>query len=163
MARVDLWGNIGQDPELKYTDAGQPYLRLSVAENKGKRGEGRDDQEPPDWWTVMLWGSMAELYANVLLKGMRVNAVGRLAVKTFTRKDGSVDVDRTVHADALGFTTKRATDVPDAPYTQEPTQGPSTSYGSAPTGYDRGYWQSAQPQAQAYQGGAEDDDPFGDQ
>ena len=108
MAIVTFYGNLGQDPELRYTQAGQPYLRLSVAENKGKPGEGRQEREEPTWWSVLLWGSMAQLYANVLTKGMRVTVQGRVEISTYERKDGGVGIDRTVHVDAIGFSTKRA-------------------------------------------------------
>jgi len=110
VATATFWGNLGQDPELRYTQGGQPYLRLSVAENKGKPGEGRQEREEPTWWSVLLWGSMAQLYANVLRKGMRIAVQGRLEVSIYERKDGGTGIDRTIHADAIGFSTKRNRD-----------------------------------------------------
>ena len=162
MAIVTFYGNLGQDPELRYTQGGQAYLRLSVAENKGKPSEGRREREEPTWWSVVLWGSMAQLYANVLRKGMRVAVQGRLEVSLYERKDGGTGIDRTVHADAIGFSTKRnreeGAEQEEAPG-QARRQPPTTSM-----------VRHAAPAAQCFPGTddpfgptAEDDDPFGDQ
>ena len=166
MATATFWGNLGQDPELRYTQAGQPYLRLSVAENKGKPGDGRQEREEPTWWSVVLWGSMAQLYANVLTKGMRVTVQGRVEISTYERKDGGVGIDRTIHADAIGFSTKRSRE--EAGAEQEDTAGQSRR--QPPTASTVRH---AAPAAGRFPGtddpfgptssSAEDEDPFGDQ
>jgi single-strand DNA-binding protein len=103
MAKVTLEGHVGNDPELAVARNGREYLRLRVAERKA-------DSEATQWWTVLLWGTMARAHAEIVRKGMSVHVDGRLAIRRYTRQDGREEVDCTVHADALGVSTKDGED-----------------------------------------------------
>jgi len=142
MPTVTLWGNLGRDGELRTGKNGRQFLKLDVAEHAPKatgNGEGEEEAErPATWWTVLVWQPMASAYAPFMERGLRVCVTGRVEVDTWTDGEGAVRLNRTIIANAVGWEGKRKHDT--AP---EPDYEPA--------------------QAQVYQGGAEDDDPFGDQ
>ena len=73
MINVYFIGNLGEDPELKQTQSGHPYVRLRVASN-----DRAGDQEITTWITVMAYGPTAEAVAGYLKKGARVFVQGSL-------------------------------------------------------------------------------------
>lgn len=81
--RVILIGRIGNDPELKKSVAGKPYLKLSLATQHYRAGE-----EPvTHWHRVMVFGTQAEACATYLRKGRQVMVEGSLEVRSFTDKE----------------------------------------------------------------------------
>jgi single-strand DNA-binding protein len=81
-AAVSFAGNLTDDPELRYTEAGIARAMLRVAVS------GRRDQEP-SFFTVIVWRDQAEHAAQSLAKGSRVVVVGRLQQRSWTAEDGS--------------------------------------------------------------------------
>lgn len=76
--RVFLLGNLGQNPEVKHTQAGTPVARLSLATNerfKNKKGEWEDRTE---WHNVILWARLAEIAGEYLKKGSKIHIEGVL-------------------------------------------------------------------------------------
>ncbi len=72
-----LIGNIGRDPELKYTQGGQAKLAFSIATSEKWRTKDGDDRERTDWHNCVLWGKRAEALSKILSKGERVYVEGR--------------------------------------------------------------------------------------
>jgi single-strand DNA-binding protein len=86
--KVFLMGNVGADPELRYTGSGVPVLTLRVATNESYVDRNRELQRRTDWHHVIVWGSRAEGLARFLTKGACVLVEGGLRTSTY-EKDGS--------------------------------------------------------------------------
>jgi single-strand DNA-binding protein len=85
--RVQLIGNLGKDPEVKYTPQGTPVAKLTIATNerfKDKAGEWQD--RPTEWHNVVLWQHLAELAGKYLKKGGKVFVEGRLQTRSWDDK-----------------------------------------------------------------------------
>ena len=88
MNRIQISGNVGREPELKYSQAAMAILKFSVADTSG-----RDDKKKTIWHSVTAFGDLAEHAAVSLGKGTRVVVEGKLTEDTYTNKDG-VEVTR---------------------------------------------------------------------
>jgi single-strand DNA-binding protein len=86
--RVILVGNLGRDPELRYTQSGQPLTRFSLATNERFK-QGDDWQERTEWHRVVVWGKQAENCAQYLQKGRSVYIEGRLQTRDWEDKEGN--------------------------------------------------------------------------
>ena len=87
--RATLLGNLGQDPELKYTQGGQAVLKLSLATTEfvpSKDGEGKERVE---WHRITVWGKRAEGLNKILSKGSRIYVEGSIQTRSWEDKDGS--------------------------------------------------------------------------
>lgn len=73
-------GNLGRDPEMRCTPAGQAVTHLSVAANRRWTGNDGQGHEETGWFNVSVWGKQAETCNRYLHKGSKVLAEGRLAV-----------------------------------------------------------------------------------
>lgn len=76
-------GRLGRDPELKYTQNGKPYCRLSLASSYKVK-----DQERTDWVSVQVWGQLAENCGSNLQKGARVMVRGRYSSSSYESPQG---------------------------------------------------------------------------
>ena len=86
--KVILIGNLGADPELRYTPGGKAVTNLRVAVNNRYRGQDGEWQEETQWFRVELWDQAAERAAEQLRKGNKVFAEGQLRVREFEGNDG---------------------------------------------------------------------------
>jgi single-strand DNA-binding protein len=87
--RVLLIGNLGADPELRFTQAGQAVLNLRVATTEAFLGKDGQWQERTDWHNVVVWGKRAEALAKILRKGARVVVEGGLRSSSYDDRDGT--------------------------------------------------------------------------
>ncbi len=86
--RVTLLGNLGQDPELRWTQAGQAILNMRVATgSRIKKGEEWVDVT--EWHTVVMWGNRAEGLNKILRKGSRLFIEGRIQTRSWEDKEGA--------------------------------------------------------------------------
>ncbi len=86
--KVILVGNLGGDPELRYTPDGRPVVSFNVAVNRRRR-QGEDNWvDETDWFRVTAWGKLAETCNQYLSKGRKVLIEGRLQTRTFQGSDG---------------------------------------------------------------------------
>ncbi len=86
--KVQLIGNLGNDPELKNLSNGQAMLRLRLATNeryKGADGEWKDNTQ---WHPIVVWGKQAEKMATLVRKGTGLVVEGRLVQRSYESKDG---------------------------------------------------------------------------
>ena len=86
--KVILVGRLGADPEIRYTQSGQPVgsLRLATSENWTDRDGNR--QERTEWHSVTVWGKQAELCGQYLAKGRQAYIEGRLQMREYTDREG---------------------------------------------------------------------------
>lgn len=100
--RVILLGNLGADPELKYTQSNNPVCNLSVATNESFTDKGGQRQERTEWHRVTVWGKTAEACKKYLGKGRAVYVEGRLQTREW-EKDGQKRYSTEIVADRVQF------------------------------------------------------------
>ena len=89
-AEIDIYGNLGGDPEMRYTPNGTAVTSFSVAVNHSKPdGNGGFEDLGTDWFRVAVFGNAAERHAENLAKGDKVLVRGRFKAREFDRNDGS--------------------------------------------------------------------------
>jgi single-strand DNA-binding protein len=81
-------GNLGRDPELRYTPQGTPLCTFSIASNERRKTSTGEQQDMTTWFRVTVWGRQAETVAQYLTKGKSVFVEGRLHVEEWTDKEG---------------------------------------------------------------------------
>lgn len=86
--KIILVGNLGRDPELRYTTQGTPVCHFSIATNDRRRDRAGEMQDQTTWFRVSLWGRQAELASQYLTKGRQVYIEGRLRVDEWSDRDG---------------------------------------------------------------------------
>ena len=111
-AKVMIIGNLGRDPEMRYTPNARPVTEFSVAVSHRSRdaqtGEWQDDQT--DWYRVTVWGDRAERTAEQFRKGNRVFVEGRFRTREYEARDGQKRVSLEVTADNVIAFGDRARD-----------------------------------------------------
>lgn len=94
---ITIIGNLGQDPELRYTAKGLAQVKFSVATTYGK-----DDNKKTTWHSCVAWGEMAEAIAGAFVKGKRVIVMGRYEVSEYTTKAGEKKKTHEIIVDDCG-------------------------------------------------------------
>src|SRR5688500_18843600 len=87
--KIIIVGNLGRDPELRYTPQGVAVCNFSLATNEKKRDKAGEMQDVTTWFRVTLWRNQAENAAKYLTKGSPVYVEGRLGVEEYTDRDGN--------------------------------------------------------------------------
>jgi single-strand DNA-binding protein len=87
--KVILVGNLGRDPELRYTQGGQAVANFTLATtDRFTSKDGGERQERTEWHRIVAWGRTAELCAQYLSKGRSVYVEGRLQTREWEDKEG---------------------------------------------------------------------------
>ena len=92
---IIIVGNVGRDPEMRYTPSGQAVTSFSVATSRNYKSQGQTVKETI-WFRVTCWGRQAEVASNYVKKGQKVLVEGRLVAdasgnpRTYTRSDGTL-------------------------------------------------------------------------
>ena len=101
--KVILVGNLGRDPELRYTPQGTPVCSFSMATNERRKDKNGEMQDQTTWFKVTLWNRQAETAAQYLQKGRPVYIEGRLRVEEYTDRDGKQRHSLEVNATDMQF------------------------------------------------------------
>ena len=114
---IILAGNLGRDPEMRYTPSGQAVTNFSVAVDDSYTSSNGERVERTIWFRISTWGKLAETCNNYLRKGRKVLVEGRIVVdpstgspRTFTRNDGTVGSSLEVNASTVRFLSSRSDD-----------------------------------------------------
>lgn len=86
--KVILLGNLGRDPETRYTTGGDAVTNLNIATSEQWKDKSGEKQERTEWHRVVLFGRQAEVAGEYLKKGRSVYIEGRLQTRKYTDKDG---------------------------------------------------------------------------
>jgi len=86
--KVILIGNLGRDPETRYTTGGDAITNLNIATSEQWKDKNGEKQEKTEWHRVVLFGRQAEIAGEYLKKGRSVYIEGRLQTRKYTDKDG---------------------------------------------------------------------------
>lgn len=101
--QVHLIGNLGQDPEMRYTANGKAVTTFRIAVNRSWSNERGGKQEDAQWFTVVTWDKLAEIVGQYGVKGRKVYAGGRLQTRSWGAPDGSKRYATEVVADKVLF------------------------------------------------------------
>ena len=105
--KIIIVGNLGRDPELRYTPQGVAVCDFSMATNERKRDKSGEMQEVATWFRVTLWRNQAENAAKYLKKGSQVFIEGRLSLEEWTDRDGNTRQTLQVNASDMHFIGSR--------------------------------------------------------
>jgi single-strand DNA-binding protein len=152
--RVMLLGNLGADPELRYTKGGQAVLKLRLATTERYKDQSGEWKDRTEWHSVTVWGKRGEALSKFLNKGSNIFVEGSLRTTSW-EKDGQKHYRTEVNANQVLLTGGRGGGG-GAPRTQPQAQG----------GGGGDYYEQTPPPSEAFEGGfgpsgGDDDDiPF---
>jgi single-strand DNA-binding protein len=113
--QIIIVGNLGKDPEMRYTPSGTPVTSLSVATNRKYTGSDGQQVKETTWFRVSVFGKMAETVAQYLKKGSAVLVEGRLTPdkssggpRVYQRPDGTSGATYEVAANTVRFLSGRS-------------------------------------------------------
>jgi len=143
--KVIIVGNVGRDPEVRYTQSGKAVASFSVATSERFQDKEGQPQERTEWHRVVAWGRLAEICGEYLRKGKQIYVEGRLQTRDWEDKDGHKRYTTEVIANVMQMLGRRGED-----------GGATTDEGSS-----RGSSAGGDPMSQVPAGGASDDEiPF---
>lgn len=101
--KVILIGNLGRDPELRYTQSGQPVANFTLAttESWNSKEGGREDRT--EWHRIVAWGRTGELCAQYLSKGRTVYIEGRIQTREWENREGQKQRTTEIVAQTVQF------------------------------------------------------------
>ncbi|MCU0452359.1 MAG: single-stranded DNA-binding protein [Bacteroidetes bacterium] len=86
--KVILIGNLGKDPEVRYTGSGVAVATFTLATNESWRDAEGNTQERTEWHNLVAWRKLAEVIGEYLKKGSKIYVEGRLQYRTYDDKNG---------------------------------------------------------------------------
>ena len=101
--KIIIVGNLGRDPELRYTPQGTAVCNVSVATSEKRKDKTGELQDITTWFRVTLWGKQAETASKYLTKGKPVYLEGHLRVEEWTDREGAQRYTLEVHGTDMQF------------------------------------------------------------
>jgi len=105
--KVMIIGNVGSEPEMRFTPNGKPVTSFRVATNRVYNTPDGERREETEWFTVVAWNRLAEQCNQFLNKGRLVYAEGRLRTHTWESPDGQKHYRTEVVANRVSFLDRR--------------------------------------------------------
>jgi single-strand DNA-binding protein len=119
--KILLIGNLGSDPEIRYTPSKKPVASFSLATNRRYKVEGQV-QEETEWFRIVAFGRMAEICSEYLKKGKSIFVEGRIRTRSWIDASGMKHYRTEVIAEALTMIGKRNGDASAPAPTTEDTE-----------------------------------------
>lgn len=101
LCKATIIGNLGGDPEMRYTPAGRPFTTFNVACNRNYTTPEGERREETEWFRVTAWARLAELCSQFLSKGRRVYIEGRLSSRSWEAADGQKRFSLEINANEM--------------------------------------------------------------
>jgi single-strand DNA-binding protein len=101
--KIIVVGNLGRDPEMRYTPQGTPVCTFSIASNERRKSASGEQQDTTTWFRVTVWGKQAEAVSKYLSKGRSVYVEGRLHLEEWTDKEGKPRYTLEINASDVHF------------------------------------------------------------
>jgi single-strand DNA-binding protein len=101
--KVILVGNLGRDPELRYTQSGQAVANFTLATNEKWKDREGNPQERTEWHRIIVWGKSGENCAQYLQKGRSVYVEGRLQTREWEDREGHKRTTTEINAQTVQF------------------------------------------------------------
>jgi single-strand DNA-binding protein len=108
LSKVILIGNLGSDPEMRFTPDGKAVTSFRMATNRRYTTSAGESREETDWFRISVWGRQAEQCNQFLSKGRQVYVEGRLHARNWEGQDGQTRTSLEVTADRVLFLGKQA-------------------------------------------------------
>jgi len=105
--KIMLIGNLGRDPEMRFTPSGKPVTDFTLAVSRRRRTPEGDQAEETEWFRINCWDRLAEIADQYLSKGSKVYVEGRLHTRKYTANDGTERTSVEVTASDLLMLTPR--------------------------------------------------------
>ena len=164
--KVLLIGNLGKDPEVRYTPGGQAVANFNIATNEAWTDKSGQKQERTEWHRIVVWGKVAELCGEYLSKGRQVYIEGKLQTREWNNKEGAKQTTTEIVANQVLFLSggERGAGRGGA----KGGSGGGDDFGPPPPGFDEGPGGGASSgggstgggRDSGPKGGGEDDIPF---
>jgi len=107
--KVMIIGNLGSEPEMRFTPNGNPVTTFRVATNRRYTTSDGERREETEWFTVVTWNRLAEQCNQFLTKGRLVYTEGRLRSHTWLAQDGQRHYRNEIIANRVSFLNRQAT------------------------------------------------------
>jgi single-strand DNA-binding protein len=107
LCKVTLIGNLGGDPEMRYTPSGRAFTSFNVACNRTYTLQDGERKEETEWFRVTAWGRLGEVCSQFLSKGKRVYIEGRLSTRSWEGPDGQKRFSLEVNATEMQIVDSR--------------------------------------------------------
>jgi single-strand DNA-binding protein len=121
--KVMIIGNLGRDPEMRYTPSGQAVTQFTVAVNRYYKNQQGERQEETEWFRVVAWAQKAEYAAEYLRKGNKVYIEGRLQTRSWEGQDGQKRYTSELIANQIENLERRPRDESGDPGPRPPAEG----------------------------------------
>lgn len=125
--KVILIGNLGKDPELRYTPGGKAVASFSLATTERWRDSEGVMQDKTEWHNIVVWGRQAETAKEYLAKGRQVYVEGRIQTRSWEDKDGNTRYTTEIVAQRLQFLGSREKAAVAAPSEDQPPEAPPSN------------------------------------
>ena len=131
--KVILIGNLGRDPELRYTANGQPVANFTLATTESWTNKSGEREQRTEWHRIVTWGRLAEICGEHLNKGKQVYVEGRLQTREWEDREGNKRKTTEVTANQVLMLGRRGdgpggpSSPPDAPEDSPPDASPDDS------------------------------------
>ena len=99
--KVILIGNLGADPEIRYTPSGTAVANFSLATHEQWTNKNGEKEERTEWHRIVAWGRLGEICGEYLHKGRQVYIEGRLQTRTWEDRDGNKRYTTEINAQAM--------------------------------------------------------------
>lgn len=99
--KVILIGNLGRDPEIRYTRSGTAVANLNIATSESWTDQNGQRQERTEWHRVVAWNKLAEIAKEYLTKGKQVYIEGRLQTRSWDDRDGNKRYTTEIRVDQM--------------------------------------------------------------
>ena len=99
--KVMLIGNLGQDPEVNYTAAGQTVARFTIATTERFKNKAGEQEDRTEWHKIVAWGKLAEIVRDYVEKGKSVYIEGKLQTRKWQSNSGVEKYTTEIIADKL--------------------------------------------------------------
>ena len=116
-------GNLGRDPEMRYTPSGQAVTQFTVATNRNYRDAQGEWQSETEWFRVVVWGPQAERTAERLRKGHKVYVEGRIQTRQWEDQQGQKRSTTELVANQVNSLERRERGDEDAPFPEDRSHG----------------------------------------
>lgn len=107
MLKAIITGNLGNDPDMRYSEGGTPILRFNVASNSRVKDQDGEYRDRTEWVRVTMFGNRAESLSQYLKKGSRVYVDGRLEARPWTDQQGQLRAGLEMIGDTVDFMSPR--------------------------------------------------------
>lgn len=105
--QITIIGNVGRDPEMRYTQGGVAVCDFSVAVNKKYTTSGGEQRDETTWFRVTCWRQLAETMGKYLTKGKQIMVVGEVSASAYTDKAGQPAATLEITANTVKFLGSR--------------------------------------------------------